>query len=80
MEGYLKSQCLPKNSPHGALMKKRATRQHTLVSYQSVSQEHGSNEVWFIHQEDGRRLRHRLGECLPNPHQGCATYVVHPQV
>ena len=36
-----------------------------------VSQEYGSNEVWFIHQEDGRRLHHRLGECLPDPHQGC---------
>ena len=35
MEGYLKSQCLPKKSLHGALMKKPATRQSTLVSYPS---------------------------------------------
>ena len=38
----------------------------------------GSNKVWFIHQEDGRRLCHRSGECLPNPYQGCTTYFVHP--
>ena len=31
-----------------------------------LSQEYGSNEVWFIHQEDGRRLCHKLGEHLPN--------------
>ena len=34
-----------------------------------------SNKVWFIHQEDGRRLYHRLGEHLPDPHQGCTTYL-----
>ena len=45
-----------------------------------VSQEHGSNKVWFIHQEDGRRLCHRPGECLPNPHRGCTTHFVHPQI
>ena len=32
MEGYLRSQCSPKKSPHGALIKKPATRQHMLVS------------------------------------------------
>ena len=33
MEGYLKSQCLTKKSPHGALTKKPTTRQHMPVSY-----------------------------------------------
>ena len=35
MEGYLRSQCLPKKSPHGALIKKPATRQCMPVSYPS---------------------------------------------
>ena len=43
-----------------------------------VSQEYGSNKVWLIHQEDGRKLCHRAREHLPNPYQGCATYFVHP--
>ena len=30
--------------------------------------------------EDGRTLCHRLGEHLPDPHQGCTTCFVHPQV
>ena len=33
--GILKIQCSPKKSPHGALIKKPAMRQHTLVSYPS---------------------------------------------
>ena len=33
--GYLKSQCSPKKSPHGALIKKPATRQWMPVSYPS---------------------------------------------
>ena len=32
VEGYLRSQCLPKKSPHGALIQKPATRQHMPVS------------------------------------------------
>ena len=35
MEGYLRSQCLPTKSPHGALIQKAATRQHMPVSYPS---------------------------------------------
>ena len=31
-----------------------------------VSQEYGSNEVQVIYQEDGRRLCHSSGKCLPN--------------
>ena len=48
--------------------------------FHPISQEYGSNELWFIHQEDGRRLCHRSGECLPDPYQGCATYFVYLQV
>ena len=80
MEGYLKSEHLPKKSPHGALMKKPATRQHMLVSYPSCISRTQIKKVWFIHQEDARRLHHWSGECLPDTHQGCATYFVHPQV
>ena len=31
-----------------------------------LSQEYRSNKAWFIHQEDGRRLCHRVGEHLPD--------------
>ena len=33
--GILRSQCLPRKSPHGPQMKKAATRQHMPVSYPS---------------------------------------------
>ena len=35
MEGYLRSQCSPRKSPHGALIQKAATRQNMPVSYPS---------------------------------------------
>ena len=53
-----------------------AQKESTWASDQEGSnkKEYRSNKVWFTHQEDGRRLCHRLGEHLPDPYQGCATY------
>ena len=80
MEGYLGSQCSPKKSPHGALIKKPATRQYMPVSYPSCISRIQIKQSMVHYQGDARRLCHRSGECLPDPHQGCETYSVHPQV